>query len=523
MKMAIEVIRENIECEQLLGENTCDTIIKAEYIIPDTHPDVVKILNVDSKPFVISKEIMKDKVYLEGQIEYNIIYLAKEEEDRMGIYNVTYTGKFANYVDVPGAEYRMECEYDCYIEHMESNIINERKISVEGVIKLKAEVYRNYTFEIIKDIENSEDIQMLKNPMEVDKIVGTVNTDMVAKCNMKVSEDKPEIGNILKCEVNIHRKDIRVMEDKIIIEASALIDLLYRGKDTRDIVALQEDVAISKEVDFEGINSRMENYTDFKVDAMEINIKEDEMGENRIIDIEALVKAATRIMFKEEMDIIQDAYSPHAFMEMKKENYKLNVTHGQARGEVVVKGDIEIDKDMPKVSEIIMCSGKVCITDRRIVEDKVIVEGVLNVNVMYSTRDENNYICSISEEIPFTCPIELAGCKIEMQSIAKAFLENIEASIEAGNIAVKSVVEIYVRVNYTMPKEFLIDISPIEGEMPKKKSSVTIYVVQNGDTLWKIAKRYFTTVDNLIKINNIENPDIIKPGEKLIIPGRASL
>lgn len=59
--------------------------------------------------------------------------------------------------------------------------------------------------------------------------------------------------------------------------------------------------------------------------------------------------------------------------------------------------------------------------------------------------------------------------------------------------------------------------------MPKKKSSVTIYVVQNGDTLWKIAKRYFTTVDNLIKINNIENPDIIKPGEKLIIPGRASL
>lgn len=522
MNMAIELIRENIECEQLLGESTCDTIIKAEYLIPDTHPDVIKILTVDSKPFIVNKEVMKDKVYLDGQIEYNIIYLAKEEE-KMAVYNVTYIGKFSNYVEVPGAEHNMDCEHDCYIEHMECNIINERKVAVEGVIKLKAEVYRNYNFEIIKDITNSEDIQMLKNPMEVDKIVGTINTDMVAKCPIKVPNDKPEIGNILKCDINIHKKDINVMENKIIIEAAALINILYKGKDTRDIIALQEDVGISKEVDYDGITPNMESYTDFRVDAMEINIKDNELGENRIIDIEALIKAATRVMYKEEMDIIQDAYSPSVSMEMKKENYKLNVIHGQAKGEQVVRGDIELDKDTPRISEIVMCSGKVCITEKRIVEDKVIVEGVLNIDVMYRTKDEDKYICSVSEEIPFTCPVDLSGCKIQMQSIAKAFLESIDASIEAGNIAIKAVVQVYTRVNYIMPKEFLVDISPIEGEIPKKKSSVTIYVVQNGDTLWKIAKKYFTTVENLIKVNGIENPDGVKLGEKLIIPGRAYL
>ena len=520
MNMAIELVRENIECEQLLGENTCDTAIRAEYLVPDTHPDVVRILTVDSKPYIVNKEVMKDKVYLEGQIEYNVIYLAKEE-DKMEVYNVTYMGKFSNSVEVIGAEHKMDCECDCYVELMKYNIVNERKVAVEAVIKLKAEVYRNYTFEIIKDIKDSDDIQMLKNPMEVDKIVGTANSDMVAKCNMKIPSDEPEIGNILKCDINIHKKDIRVMENKILIEAAALISLLYKGKDTRDIVAVQEDVGISKEVDYEGVTSAMETYTDFKIDAMELNVKEDEQGENRVVDIEALVKAATRVMFKEEMDIIQDAYSPAVFMEMKKENYKLNVTHGQSKGEVVVKGDIETDKNIPKISEIVMCSGKVCITEKRIVEDKVIVEGVLNVDVMYKTRDENNYIGSVSEEIPFSCPVDLPGCKIQMQSIGKPFLEIVEASIEAGNIAVKAVVQVYVRVNYIMPKEFLVDISPVEGEIPKKKSSLTIYIVQNGDTLWKIAKKTFTTMDTLIKVNNIENPDAIKLGEKLIIPGRA--
>ena len=105
--MAIELVRENIECEQLLGENTCDTAIRAEYLVPDTHPDVVRILTVDSKPYIVNKEVMKDKVYLEGQIEYNVIYLAKEE-DKMEVYNVTYMGKFSNSVEVIGAEHKMD-------------------------------------------------------------------------------------------------------------------------------------------------------------------------------------------------------------------------------------------------------------------------------------------------------------------------------------------------------------------------------------------------------------------------------
>ena len=38
----VELIKENIEYEQLLGENFSDTVIKGEYLIPDTHPDVEK-------------------------------------------------------------------------------------------------------------------------------------------------------------------------------------------------------------------------------------------------------------------------------------------------------------------------------------------------------------------------------------------------------------------------------------------------------------------------------------------------
>ena len=49
----------------------------------------------------------------------------------------------------------------------------------------------------------------------------------------------------------------------------------------------------------------------------------------------------------------------------------------------------------------------------------------------------------------------------------------------------------------------------------------TEYVVKKGDTLSAIAKRYGTTVDALLKANpNIKNPNLIRVGQVIIIPGK---
>lgn len=50
----------------------------------------------------------------------------------------------------------------------------------------------------------------------------------------------------------------------------------------------------------------------------------------------------------------------------------------------------------------------------------------------------------------------------------------------------------------------------------------TMYTVVRGDTLTAIAKKYNTTVDNLVKLNNIKNPDYIVVGQKLQVDGTAT-
>ncbi len=44
------------------------------------------------------------------------------------------------------------------------------------------------------------------------------------------------------------------------------------------------------------------------------------------------------------------------------------------------------------------------------------------------------------------------------------------------------------------------------------------YTVQPGDRLSDIAEQFGVTVDALVEANNIEDPDIIYPGQELVIP-----
>lgn len=51
--------------------------------------------------------------------------------------------------------------------------------------------------------------------------------------------------------------------------------------------------------------------------------------------------------------------------------------------------------------------------------------------------------------------------------------------------------------------------------------SAATYIVQPGDTLWRISRQFNTTVDDIVRTNNISNPNLIYVGQTLEIPGDA--
>ena len=57
----------------------------------------------------------------------------------------------------------------------------------------------------------------------------------------------------------------------------------------------------------------------------------------------------------------------------------------------------------------------------------------------------------------------------------------------------------------------------------KKKAvapGIVGYVVRDGDSIWSIAKQYYSSLDSIRKLNRLEGDDV-KAGDRLIVVKRA--
>ena len=71
--------------------------------------------------------------------------------------------------------------------------------------------------------------------------------------------------------------------------------------------------------------------------------------------------------------------------------------------------------------------------------------------------------------------------------------------------------------------DYFKDTMLINGGNDSGSPGGVTYTVRPGDTLWAIARRFGTTVQDLVRANNIADPNLIYPGQVLTIPGHDSM
>lgn len=81
--------------------------------------------------------------------------------------------------------------------------------------------------------------------------------------------------------------------------------------------------------------------------------------------------------------------------------------------------------------------------------------------------------------------------------------------------------QLFPRVQIGTPVKIISGANPPGSKhVPgNKQNTSTIHIVGDGDTLWGIAKRYGKTLNQILQANPTGNPDLIYPGQQIIIPG----
>jgi len=128
---------------------------------------------------------------------------------------------------------------------------------------------------------------------------------------------------------------------------------------------------------------------------------------------------------------------------------------------------------------------------------------------------------STPDGTPAATPSATAGPKYHtvelgdtLAKIARAYGVTSAAIVEANSLASADL--IYVGQRLLIPEA---GGTSSKSGTPIPLPTPTIHVVQPGDTLSVIAKRYGTTVDRLVEINGLGSPDKLRVGMRLLIPG----
>lgn len=61
-----------------------------------------------------------------------------------------------------------------------------------------------------------------------------------------------------------------------------------------------------------------------------------------------------------------------------------------------------------------------------------------------------------------------------------------------------------------------------ESAVTSSKSALSVYVVQKGDTLYGIARKYGIKLPELLSMNNLDNSSTLKVGQKIFVPQKGS-
>ena len=520
--MSLELIREAVRINQAIGEDTTQTIVENDIIVPDIKPDISRILLLDGDAYVSGTEAAQDKILIDGTIRYKILYISDDPEQPIKSINTSAGFRYA--MDIPDTRQGMSCKAGCEIEHIEYEILNSRKVNVKTILNVNGKVENRVDQNIVSAFDGIEGIQVLRSTSSINSFIGTSEITATVRETMEVPAGKPTIREILRNDIKVTGKDYKLTDGKIIAKGELNVSTLYIGDDeNRSIQFMEHEIPFTQFIEQNGVNEASFCELDYAVADSSFEAEEDNDGELRFLKGEVELKISADSFGKKEIEIIEDAYSPSARISLEKEPIKMEEAVADNKSQVILKDTIAIQDDSPDIAEIFNVLYKPSISDCIITDDRVDISGVLGSNVLYLANNSEQPVYCCEQDIPFKHGMDIKGVKPEMGCDLSMDIEHCSYSM----ISVKEVeIRVVLGISARVIKQTVIPaITKVVEQLQDDKRlasqpSIIIYFAQQGDNLWKIAKKYYTTIDELKKINSLGDSNTVSPGEQIVIPGR---
>lgn len=512
--MSVELIKKPINVFQTIDEQQKEELMETGMIVPDSKPDVMDVLAVDTDVSVKTREKTGKVMEVGGEICYQVVYRADNQEQSLEAINVKAPWSIScNY---PAREEEIFTLVKSSAEHTGIDVVNGRKLSAKSVVKL------NVRYLLAKSIDAGEAVQgdniyQKADPQEIAMLEDAGEKTINVAESMELPEGKPAIGEIVYNHAAL--KDVRV-NDNANMEGTLEVDYLYRAEnDNTRLENIHMELPVAKNLDVENYH-----YTDIAINAnvksVSLKPEEDMDGVLTRVRMDAEIGAEYFLYSKENVNLIRDAYSLDYDFELERKPVTVGVEETNLKENIQVNGNLPVETAGDTLEEVLSLTVKPRLLSAGKESGGIEVNGCLDVCALYGTGMDMRVIRGTNQELPFTYRLAIPGAEDPYESEVSLMMDQSSYEITSDTeLAIKAQVTVQAHISKKQQIDIVTGVKGVKPAEKKENPPLLVYYAQQGENLWNIAKRYRVPIQKILNDNGMAEEAEPAAGQKVLLIG----
>lgn len=509
--MDIQVTTRQLKVENVIGEAMKQVNVVRNITLPVL---AKKIESVDTRIRDVSFRIIEDKIIVEAVLHKQIYYVECITGD---VQEFTVPDeRITEFIHLEGARPGMDASVSVDIEFCDVEAVDmagdnecHQVFQQTCILRIRAKVVEMILVDVITDVSGAG-ITPTFRTIIIDNVIGSgCEQYNISDSVIELPIETKKIKNIT---AEIRDVEKRVLPGKVVVKGKLHKQIFYVIEPTGEVKETSADVPFSVFVPVEGAREGASVTTDIRIEYIdsELITRNGLKFVKETIVLEVCAKVTERL----SINIVTDIKGA----EFETRTFKIEKIIGQACRQVNILAEIITPTPARKAARV---DASIRGLTGEAIPDKVIIKGTLHKQVYYVSA-VNDQLRELSIDEPFTEFVHLEGAKKGdvVEVTGRVEFVNVEAveTTPTQRWRQTAVLEVCAKVTETEEITIVVAIKKVEP-IDCPPGTTFDYVIQKGDTLTSIARKFNVTVQAILAVNpQITNPNIIFVGRTIKVP-----
>lgn len=514
----MELRKVKIHRKREIGSAVSQITLDDDYNVPDYRPDIVKVLKEKGELRFDEVKAGNGAVWVKGSLIFRVLYRSEQTNGKISCLRGEIP--FQEKLNVDGLQEHEMVMAAGEIEDITIGVINSRKLNVRAVVVLRVLAEEEMDEEFTSKLEETEEYEQRIGKQDALALLAGGRDICRQKSEIVLPSSKPNVREILWRSIELRNVESHIKEGKAFVTGEILLAVLYSEEEENERLQWYETtVPLECGVDCEA--EEEDSIYKIKVTpvSMELEVKPDYDGEERILVLELALAMDIRVWREESLELLTDIYS------LKKK--VVPVCKERMLEKLLVKNyakcrmteQMELPESQEKILQICACEGRVNLEKKEPVENGIQTEGTVTVELLYITTDDNMPVGTLKEIYPFSQLIEIPDMSSNLRMELDCGIEQLSAvMLDQEHIEMKAVIhlDLLAFAEQMVSNIEEVEETPLDMEKLQNSPGLVGYIAKAGDDLWTIAKENHTTIRDIMETNGWKEKELL-PGDTILI------